>query len=1043
MGNQPLLHPTGQTLSNFSLDKLDDGQAEIINSHLKECADCQRVVAEMSSDSFLGRLRGAQEPSGKPNTGTQGPVMSDEPGPKAKAGTLPPDLADHPDYQIVRELGRGGMGVVYLAHNRLMGRDEVLKVVSKHLIERKGVLERFSREIRSAARLMHPNIVLAYSAFRSGESVVFAMEYVQGLDLAKLVKTKGPMSVAHASYFVHQAALGLQHAHEQDMVHRDIKPGNLMLTRKGDKSIVKVLDFSLAKATRESPLEGALTHEGQMLGTPDFIAPEQIRDAQSAGIQADIYSLGCTLYYLLTGGPPFEASSLYDLLQAHFSMDAQPLNLVRPEVPAELAALVAKMMAKDAGRRFQTPAEVAEALKPFFKKENAGSVGLKPEVSQADRAEAKRTKADTGYVPTQRAPNLVAAPSPPVQKPTETSRAALQWESLIDLKEVKPLTKAAPVVAERLRQRPPWVWPAIVAASLLSLVTLGIIIAIKTNTGETKITAPDDKPFKADVDDVHVEFNPSKIPAADRRAVAPGQVPAPKASRAHTRTAVVSSGNWRVDGNELIKESEKGLVLFGDPGWTDYDFAVDLMRERDAGGCALFYRTVIQDENHLDFRIAVDGDCQLDSYYEGKMRELRGCLFQQVSGKWYHALISVRGKRIVCSLRNDEGAEIVNLDAADRENLHPLGRVGLWGSKSPYRFKNIKVSSPDHGILWEGLPDRLVDLAGTVLWAGLPAIAKAPAPADSEALAGTEPGLKAGTAVITGGPTREAPDRSAASSVLSHGGSIKIRIDDNERTIKPGETLPGQPFQLTGINVADQPTWTDAELERIRGLDYLVTLDLSKDRNVTAAGLAHLQGLRRIETLNLDYVGVNDAGLSHLVSLTTLQTLGLRESTLTDAGAAQLVRLKHLKNLRLGSSQIRDSGLAHLARLPELESLGLANTRVSDAGLAHLSRFPKLLGVNLWDTPITDAGLKSFENMQQLESLTLGGTRVTDDGLTHLRRLTNLTGLGLDRLRVTDAGLVHLRGLNKLRGLDLGDTKATAAGVQRLSKELPACRIER
>ncbi len=378
MANHPLLHPTEQTLSDFSLGKLDDGQVEVINNHLQECPDCQRLVAEMSSDSFVGRLRGAHGQPSATNTRAQGPIMNDEPGPKASAGTLPPDLADHPDYQIVRELGRGGMGVVYLAHNRLMGRDEVLKIVSKHLIERKGVLERFSREIRSAAKLMHPNIVHAYSAFRSGESVVFAMEYVQGLDLAKLVKSKGPMSVAHASYFVHQAALGLQHAHEQGMVHRDIKPGNLMLTRKGDKSIVKVLDFGLAKATRESPLEGGLTHEGQMLGTPDFIAPEQIRDAQSAGIQADIYSLGCTLYYLLTGGPPFEATSLYDLLQAHFSMDAQPLNLVRPEVPAELAALVSKMMAKDVGRRFQTPAEVAEALKPFFKKAGATA---KPEVS--------------------------------------------------------------------------------------------------------------------------------------------------------------------------------------------------------------------------------------------------------------------------------------------------------------------------------------------------------------------------------------------------------------------------------------------------------------------------------------------------------------------------------------------------------------------------------------------------------------------------------------------------------------------------------------
>ncbi len=205
--------------------------------------------------------------------------MSDQPGNKIKAGTLPPDLADHPDYQIVRELGRGGMGVVSLTHNRLMGRDEVLKVVGRHLIDRKGVLERFSREIRSAAldASQHRPRLFRLS-FRRKRRIRHGD--VDGLDLAKLVKIKGPGPVAHASYFVHQAALGLQHAHEQGMVHCAIKPGNLMLTHKKGKPIVKVLEFGLDKATRESQLEGASTHEGQMLGTPDFIAPEQIRDPE-------------------------------------------------------------------------------------------------------------------------------------------------------------------------------------------------------------------------------------------------------------------------------------------------------------------------------------------------------------------------------------------------------------------------------------------------------------------------------------------------------------------------------------------------------------------------------------------------------------------------------------------------------------------------------------------------------------------------------------------------------------------------------------------
>ena len=279
----------------------------------------------MSADSFLGRVRDAQKPAGQSTSGqsqpggTQSDKGTNAPAPPP-ADTLPPGLADHPDYEIKRELGRGGMGVVYLAHNTLMGRDEVLKVMGRHIMERPGVLERFLREIRAVAKLRHPNIVTAYHATRLGESIVFAMEYVEGLDLSKLVKAKGPLPVAHACNFVYQAALGLQHAHEEGLVHRDIKPGNLMLSRKGDKATVKVLDFGLAKATREEKVDGGLTSEGQALGTPDFIAPEQILDAPSADIRADIYSLGGTLYYLLTGRPPFQANSLYDITTVRLTL---------------------------------------------------------------------------------------------------------------------------------------------------------------------------------------------------------------------------------------------------------------------------------------------------------------------------------------------------------------------------------------------------------------------------------------------------------------------------------------------------------------------------------------------------------------------------------------------------------------------------------------------------------------------------------------------------------------------------------------------------
>ena len=404
------LHPTDRSLRAYGVGQLDATAAESVRNHLDSCPDCQRRLVELSSDRSIGQVRDVQGQLDSPRplmSSTAGLSMlaagdarSPEPPP---AGTLPPGLADHPDYKILRELGRGGMGVVYLAQNRLMGRPEVLKVVGSHLINRSGAIDRFLAEIRNAARLHHPNIVTAYTAFRIGESLVLAMEYVEGLDLAKMVEARGPLPVAHACNYVHQAALGLQHAHEHGMVHRDIKPSNLMLARQNDRALIKVLDFGLAKVRSEESVDGGLTHEGQMLGTPAYIAPEQISRAHQADIRADIYSLGCTLYCLLTGGPPFQGTSLYDILQAHHSMEATPLNLKRADVPVELAALVAKMMAKEPKRRFQEPKEVALALTRFFKKGNLAFQSAETEVSHAGQSGSRRP-----------VPGTVSTPTPPL-----------------------------------------------------------------------------------------------------------------------------------------------------------------------------------------------------------------------------------------------------------------------------------------------------------------------------------------------------------------------------------------------------------------------------------------------------------------------------------------------------------------------------------------------------------------------------------------------------------------------------------------------------
>ncbi len=362
---------------------------------------------------------------------------------------LPPELANNPQYQIVRELGRGGMGVVYLAKNKLMDRLEVLKVVNKTLLDHPGAVERFLREIRSAAKLSHANVVGAYHALQIGELLAFAMEYIEGEDLAAIVKSQGPLPIAHACFYVQQAALGLQHAFEKGMVHRDIKPQNLILAREGRKHIVKVLDFGLAKVMREKTDDASLTGEGKMLGTPDYIAPEQTLDAAKADIRADIYSLGCTLYFLLSGRPPFSASSLGAILVAHQMQEAKLLNLARPEVPVELASVVRKMMAKNPAKRYQTPLEVVQALAPFVKQ--GARPKSSPELSMGTAKEPVVMKAVKIESPP--APAAPVKASPPVPE----SPPAVAWEALTEGDiTFAPPRRSAVIRPRRLSGRKPW-----------------------------------------------------------------------------------------------------------------------------------------------------------------------------------------------------------------------------------------------------------------------------------------------------------------------------------------------------------------------------------------------------------------------------------------------------------------------------------------------------------------------------------------------------------------------------------------------------------
>jgi predicted hydrocarbon binding protein len=266
-------------------------------------------------------------------------------------------------YEILGELGRGGMGVVYKAHQNSLQRLVAIKVIAADLAAEAGILARFQRERLLLAQLAHPNVVAAYDAGESGGLQYFVMELVEGVSFATLVKQLGTLPVVEACELIRQAAVGLQHIHEHGLVHRDIKPSNLLLTPSGT---VKLIDLSLARWD-QGPAQGqSIMTNLQTLGTFDYIAPEQCEDSHSVDIRADIYSLGCTFYELLSGRAPFAAfGSVLMKIRAHALEPIEPIQQCRADVPMQLAVVLERMVAKDRKNRFSTPAEIHTALQPF------------------------------------------------------------------------------------------------------------------------------------------------------------------------------------------------------------------------------------------------------------------------------------------------------------------------------------------------------------------------------------------------------------------------------------------------------------------------------------------------------------------------------------------------------------------------------------------------------------------------------------------------------------------------------------------------------
>lgn len=357
------LHPSPSELAAFALGSLDEQRAAIIESHVYGCDQCADAVAQVPDDDFLKQLQLSHHPLGGASDSRTGANQYETVGVALDryAGTdMAVNIREHPRFEVRRLIAEGAMGRVYLAQVRGKSEFCAIKVMRPEIANQPRKIERFLQESRIAEKLDHPNIARVIACESSGGSALIAMEFVEGRTLAQIVRQRGPLPLDEAREYLRQAAEGLAYAAKRGVVHRDIKPRNLIFEPRS--GLIKIVDFGLGRLVDEQRTGSRLTREDEILGTLDYISPEQAMDSREAKEYSDIYSLGCTFYFLLAGGPPFSSKSAAGLLKKHESERPISIRTLRPEVPPAIADLLDRMMQKDPKLRPQSAQEVLGEL---------------------------------------------------------------------------------------------------------------------------------------------------------------------------------------------------------------------------------------------------------------------------------------------------------------------------------------------------------------------------------------------------------------------------------------------------------------------------------------------------------------------------------------------------------------------------------------------------------------------------------------------------------------------------------------------------------
>jgi WD40 repeat protein/serine/threonine protein kinase len=1026
-------------------------ELDTLLSELKQPAP----VAEYDNESGLRRAAEivraiGRDPSFSPELAQEGEGQSDL------------EVEALGQYKLLAKLGEGGMGAVYKALHTRLDKVVALKVLPADRLQNADAVSRFDREMKAVGKLNHANIVAAHDAGEIDGMHYLVMELVDGIDLSNLVRCTGRLEYPDACELIRQAAIGLQHAHKRNMVHRDIKPSNLMLARTEDSEpVVKVLDMGLALLDdQHSPVARDLTTTGQMMGTLDYMAPEQGTDSHSVDIRADIYSLGATFYKLLTGHPPFcgqQYNTPIKMLTALATQDAPSISSQRDDLPPELVAVVDRMLAKSPDARFATPQEVANALAPLTADSDLTAL------LAAATSDDSSTRVDESAVGTRdhitSGSQDTAEAVQPAATLEQTMPATKSWAA-----QAEPKPKPSLKSSKRVNKF--WLIGTALSLFVLAGITAGILFKIQTPDGTIWLTGDPNALEGAEVfvDEQHV----LTIKGMDD-------------PRAIKISIDKLKGKLRVEKDGFVAFSKEfDLALREDRKPITVSFGKVVARNHKPA-TTKFALDASDDEGHVELPFAwphtkpitvemyVTPEQPMDDRISRRLWQANGFELKQFNKHWV-----LSASPIV------EGTdEQKTLSARDPVRIgHRTHLAGMFTADEMLLFVDGKLvgRKPLPGPLPQGShpmylfsarydeQGRYLPFVGTIDDARISFAARYDADfvlpnhhevdPETEAIYHFNEG-QGGKLIDSSGndhhgkivgakwvPANEDPNRRVAEWVLETGGIAGISVENEAIFVSPQEKLPHRPFRLVHVDFDMNQNVTDGDLARLEGLRDLEHLDLDHTK-LSHRGIEHLRRLSSLSYLSLNYCPITNAGLADLADLKQLNSLYLMSADISNDGLRHIANFAELEYLSLAFNDITDRGLSHLIELGRLEQLYLDGLPISDDGLQHLKTHTNLRILSLHACPrVSDAGLKHLVQLKNLRLLDLRRTNVTSAGLTGLNALQHLETLNLDSTAVSDTGLHQLAGLNHLTVLSLTDTSVTVVGIAKLKLALPDCQIE-